>query len=1322
MRARVTAKARDDFQTQYSSLLSSVETKSITSIIPGITYTHQTPVANRIQLLLSSLTISSNSCNEASHIKPIHQVDQIKTLLDSLQHLHLPANMAAPVEDEIRPSVLSANTDVDMIETLPNHVEVVERSTPSKRPHSPSSPNQSGSHRLVRRRMHNDDEDVIIQTGLNLHQPVQLQSSVSRDSDKLLSLLSSKGQSVRASTSADREQALRLIGAMSAQMAPPPIPATKNSDFQAPLSQVDSQSFSQSFQSQIPVAEAPAPRPVDRSASPRGVAAVHFEAKEITLRRINVPSNTPTSAQPEPLEVTQSSLPRVSSQRVPLPSHFEAPAASLATSSSHLLDGTSSSDSRPLHRAPSEQFIKYARRPIPKNQRKLLEKPASWWPARPGTKFPHPNIPVEDLNKIEKAAERRAAKVAESVRAKQIEEASGQEWRARLSNTPPVTQGTQDSVLSWGSSPEHHTEPRYRNDTLRRSTNIVELEPLENSQPDRLPLPRLLPGEYPPDSSAEYVQIDEPEEGEQIVRIPSSPPPDYSSDESYESDADDDAPPELNARQLPEYPLSSPEETSSKPDPEIQPAATELHSSVLVRTSLDESGPDVVDLASSPILEVAASPQPRERVEEPAIEFPAGNRDRIPIQQDSSQSRDVSSTNDQDQTDGDIAMDDQPAVRNNQVVDEKSQPIATDLAASGSQKDSSSGWGLKESAETTLQRGARMKREFFAQLKNVRDHENKGPPAPQPAVQPDDERKNLDVPAANTEPQSDPMEMDKSLAELAKPFDPNAVSRTDTTNQRRRQSDQINDHPMTVPGTELLGPAVSEAEVAAPTGSKIIAPGSTILDAVCLNESLPPRPLPADKAGLDKGAVNLLPPRPSHGADVHIRGSKSQIRQEIEKSRFGEPTRALWVGSLPASINNSQLKQIFAGFNPVSASAKIKSGFVNFTDVDTACRALEAKHNSWFDGRSIVCKFATPPGPALLTIDDLFRQLVDKRGFKGNRTAFETLCKNLHTSSDIPPSQWDNYVVLQPAEFLPWASRTIANGGKILDYDTYWHERLQKTVKPELVPVLTPARLDIVFGKAPVSKAPSKRSSAPVSPQTGSGARRPPSPPVHRTPAPTPPLAPMAVVDGFERSVDERNSSSATSMPQKVIPTKAQPFLDLPEPLRASKWLRQNFRKDPNGRVVQRELYNMYKDEFVGSTVPPIAGGLFVEHVFNTYPGRTVSELDEDGNKTFYCTGLRHKLPPRPPPADNGPSEFKIKGSSALTSVRKSNPGVIPDGSQSSPGERDRRPPRRSLPFRAEQRSSRSRSPPRNPPPRAPRGKPFSPDHLLTDEVLDFSF
>jgi hypothetical protein len=1214
-------------------------------------------------LLISSLAISNASYhNRSNTIKPIHQVDQIKAFLDQLQQLHQPTTTPLPRENAAVPPIVPAgnDSDFDMTEPPSDRVNAVERTTPLKRPHSQSSPSRSSSHRSVRPRTYNDDEDVTIQKGLNLNQPIQLQSNASHDKDRLLSLLLNKGPNVRVSSSTHHEQALRL--GMSAQMAPPPKPTTKIGDLQAQLpSQVDSQLLSQVFESQVPLAEVPIfEQVVDGSMLPK----------------INMPSNTPTSAQPEPLEVTQSSLPRVSSQRMPLPSQAEALAASLGTSSSHLLDETSSGDSRILHRAPSALFIKYSRRPIPKNQRKLLDRSSSWWPPRPGKPFTHPNIPVEDLNKIDKAAEQRAAKTKKKERANQMEK------RHELLNMLPATRGTQTSDIPWSSSPEHHTEPRYRNDTLRRSTNIVESEVLEDSPQGKLALVRLLPGDLPPDSSADLMQVDEPEENEPVEEIPSSPP-DSVAHGSPDSDIETPVSPVRNVRQLPEFPMSSPEEISSRPDPGAHPINPELQLSLLMSTSQSRAKED--DSASFPTLEVAASPQPRESI----LDLTA--RDGLSIQRSVNSSNNVLPTNDQNQVAADdVAMDDRLQVKPDQVDENQPQII-----------------------ETILERGARLKREFFERQKKASLHKTL-----QATAQLGDEKeKNPELPFANTEPQPDPMEVDESPAASTKPLDPHAVNRVHIIEQWRQQSDQSDDRQVAVSDAEPVEPAVDDL----PVPMSVVAT-STAAEVLILNDARTVRP---------------SPPRPSHRADMHARDTSSKIRQEIRRGVFGEPTRALWVGSLPDSISNNELKQMFAEFDPLSASAKNKSGFVNFSDVDAACRAFEEKHNSLFKKQRIVCKFAAPRGPApirdppskvasatpSLTIDDLFDDMVRKRNFKGNKTAFTTLCKNLHTSSGIPSSQWDNYVVLQPAVFLPWANRTIANGGTILDYDTYWRENLEQTAKPDRVLVLTPAKLDTVFNKASGMKAPATTSSAPVSVQTSSGARRPlPSaPPVHRTPPPALPLPPRSTADNLRRSVVEHNAQGATSTPQKVTFTQPHPLLNSPDPVRTSKWIRQNFTKDPNGKVLQQELYQKYKEDFIGTTVPLLMGNAFLNHVFHTYPGKTVSEVDDEGNKKFYCTGLRHKFsPPRPRSTGNSSPEFKIKGVSASSSTEKRNCDETPHASHSSPGERDGRSSRRSLPFREEQHLSRSRSPPRAPL-RVPKGKPPSSDHFLTPEVSIFS-
>jgi hypothetical protein len=1341
MRARVTVQAKDHFQNQHSSPLSSLAARSITSTISGLTHTHLGPRPDRVQLLLSSLAISKASYHHASLVRPIHKIDQIKTFLDQLQQLRQPASIPAPVQDAVPPIVSVDDTDVEMTELLSDHVQAAERSTPLKRPHSQSSPNQPSSHRLVRPRIHNDDEDVIIQTGLNLNQPVQLQPNHIDERRRLLSLITNKGPSARPSTSTDREQALRLASHMSAQMAPPPTPAIRNSDSQAQApSQTDPQFLSQGFESQIPLAELPFPEQAAGGAPSRDNAGAQFELKDITLPKVNIPSNTPTSAQPQPLEVTQSSLPRVSSQQVPLPSQSEALVASLGTSSSHLLDEASSGISRIMHRAPPAQFIKYARRPIPKNQRKLLDKVSSWWPARPGTTFTHPNIPVEDLNKIEEAAEQRVAKSKRKERNEQTEKGDGRE-QTRLSNTQPTTQGTQGSEIPWSSSPEHHTEPRYRNDTLRCSTNIVELGSPDNSPPAKLPLVKLLTGEYPPDSSADLMQVDKPEEGEPVDQIPSSPPTHSVSDESSDSDSGSPAPPARNVRQLPEYPMGSPEETSPRSSPEIQPSNPELISSLQRSVYHDGSRGKDNDLASFPILEVPASPQPYETIEDltedsrtlehggPSVQWDLGLLDNALPTNDQHQAAAAADDDDND----DVAMDDQPQVETDQVSDKQPQTIVTGPSGSRSRKERRSDWGLKESAETFQEKLARHKREFLERV-SAPNANVSATFVPQATAQLDDEvEENPELPAANIEPQPDPKEADESHVASIKSLDPNAASRAHMINQWRRQSDQEYGRLVAASESEPLEPAASHlvpAESAVPEATASRLPLS---DAARSFGSYPPRPHHSDRQSLDITSVDSLPPRPSHRPDMHTHDARSRTRQEIEGGRFGEPTRALWVGSLPVSINNTELEQIFAKFDPISASAKNKSGFVNFTDVDAACKAFEAKHNSLYKGQSIVCNFTAPRGPApipihYLTIDELFRQLVELRKFKGNRTAFETLCKNLHTSSDIPPSQWDNYVVFQPAEFLPWASRTIANGGKVCDYDTYWRENLQQTSKPDRFPVLTPTKLAAVFDKAPVIGGHSIGSSTSVSSQTNSGVRRPlpPQPSVQRTPASAPPLAHSPATDDLRRSVVDRNVQSTTSTPQRAMPTQPHPLLNLPEPLRTSKWIRQNFSKDSNGKVTQQELYSTYKTAFAGTTVPLLPGKKFVEHVFHTYPGHTVSEPDDKGNKTFYCSGLRHKAPPRPTPNNDATPEFKIKGVSASFSTSKRTRDEHLHESRRSPGERDGRSStsRRSLPFGEEQQQqlSRSRSPLRNPPARAPKGKPSSPDHLLNHEVSNFSF
>ncbi|KAG9843642.1 hypothetical protein KCU98_g5884, partial [Aureobasidium melanogenum] len=1274
IQARLSSLCKERFQNQYSPSLSFIERKSITSTISDITHTSLGPLNSRIQLLLSSLTISHNPLDlsdpRADRITPAHTIDKIRTYLIQLQQLHQSASATEPPtadDDTVSALVPTDASDVEMVEAPSNAPNAAERTTPLKRPHALSSPNHPSSHRVVKPRIDNEDQDVIIQTGINLQQPVQLQSNDSQERNRLLSLIQ-KNSGARVSVSTDREQALRLGGFMSAQMAPPPVPAAGTSNVQPqPLSQPASQSTSQTFESQIPMADTPVVESAGRDTYPKNTSVVQSESGNMSLdtrRRIHQPNNTPTSAQPEPLEATQSSLPRVPPPRAPLPSQSEALAASLTTSSSHLLDTSSSSIQGSLHRAPPALMKKYARRSIPENQSKLLEKYSSWWPPRPGTTFPHPNVPLEVLNKVEEAAERRAAKQKDEEREMQLQEESE---RASSSNALPVTQGTQDTFLSWESSPEHHTLPRSRMDTLRRSTNFMNPEPL----PTKLP-----PGELPPDSSAEdHMQVDEPEVDKSLDPLPSSPPSGSVSQKSYASELDALAPPQPNLRQLPEYPLGSPEEHISRSNSDTQPDKSALRDSSAKSISHNGFRPERDVRTSSPILEVAASPQRRKEPEgESKMLSQRPEHDGPSVSQNTRHIKAALSMDDRSEVEDDTVMDDQPQANNASAVDRQEGQIVAESLKPRPRRDRRTSWGLSESAETIEQRQARMKREFFEQRRKTTTHNTNSNTmsVSRPTAQFSDENgMSLGVPDMNAEMQSDPMEVDEPALDTAKLADLSAADRAEIIDQWRRQSSQKDDRSVSetsstgkrpepaAPGPNISDHAVSGPSVTEPAALEVTAPESPVR------------------------SVRSLPSKPSRNADAQVHDSSLQTRQQIKKGLFGEPSRALWVGSLPEDIDNRQLEKLFAEFNPTSVSAKNQSGFVNFANADTAWRAFEAKHNSPFDGKLIVCKFTAPRGPVpvdefsdrrpvpdpgrlmiptstpaqstvnkspALTVDDLFRQLVSKRNFKGNRTAFETLCKDLHTSSDVPPPQWDNYVVLQPAEYLPWASRTIANGGKVVDYGTYWRDHLHKTAKPDLDLVLTPDMLDTIFNKTRAVESPPIRSSVPVTPQTTPGARRPMPPPVQETPLSTSSHTSRAVADDLRRSIVERNAQSTTNTPRDVASKQPHPFSDRPEPLRTSKWLRQNFTRDPKGRIVQQKLYQMYKEAFSNASVPLMLGGPFIKHVFNTFPGQTTSAPDEQGNKVFYCTGLRIKSPTRSTATGTGTSEFKIRGTSAPVS------------------------------------------------------------------------
>jgi hypothetical protein len=122
--------------------------------------------------------------------------------------------------------------------------------------------------------------------------------------------------------------------------------------------------------------------------------------------------------------------------------------------------------------------------------------------------------------------------------------------------------------------------------------------------------------------------------------------------------------------------------------------------------------------------------------------------------------------------------------------------------------------------------------------------------------------------------------------------------------------------------------------------------------------------------------------------------------------------------------------------------------------------------------------------------------------------------------------------------------------------EAYWRDHLQKTAKPDLDPVLTPARLDAVFNTGYPIGSPSISSCAHVTPQTTPGARMPP--PVRETPPSTSSHTPRAATDDY---IVERSAQSTTNSLRDVA--SKQPH---PEPCRTSKWLRQNLTRDPKGR------------------------------------------------------------------------------------------------------------------------------------------------------------
>ncbi|TIA74979.1 hypothetical protein D6C76_06142 [Aureobasidium pullulans] len=1472
IQARVSSNTSQRFVNQHSAPISSILNKSITVSSCDITATHLGPPASRVQLIVLGFAISPASLDlsDVSTVTPIHQFSAVRDFLQRLHQLsNPPAERAAPTPAP-RPALVPTEESPD-VEMSDGTAESAEKVNPMKRPHS--SPTRSSSHRSVRPRIHEGDDDVMIQKGVNLQQPVQASANSVHHGDLLRNLLSRNRvpSTGRASASTAIEQALRLGTGMSEQMGPPPVPAAKTKNVQTQArSPSQSQSLSQDFQSQIPMPEPAAPEPVISDTGSQGVPGEAASQKDadVNTSKLGLPNNTPTSAQPELVEVSQSSLPKGDLPPQSQPTQISS--ASVTTSSSHLLEDPSSSIQRPMHRAPPPLLIKYASRPIPENQRRILDKVTSWWPPRPGTTFPHPNIPIEIIQEMEEYAEQRAARKKAKAREKEIEEENGrtrererEREKELLAAAPLLTQTTQSSLLPWSSSPPEPGPSRHRMQTHRRSTNL------------QMPLP--------PDSSAEDpMQVDEPEE-----EIPSSPPSGSVSAGSDDPGADEplETMPRLNPRQLPEYPLSSPEESSSGKDPELRP---------------DNSQPTRVLQESTriQIQERKYSPTPDEDVSKPEVQAEhsvSHDRPQAPVLIDTEDDMVVDEqlkinadnvSEDPSQVGVDKIMEDVLQVENDKIMKDQAQVNVgqsredkpqVQVAASPQPHSRSESrqrrrrnWGLEESGfvETVEQRQAR-KREIRERFRQDQQNESAHETTPIPQIEQQIKgmvQKEPEVSAPVQEPEADQMEVDQPLIGPSKSADPTIAKRANIIEQWRQRSDQqggpteAGAPDALVVETNVSEPAIAETEpepepaLSEPTVLVSVDDGPVITASAghgtAPSEHAAFDPVVSDVPDVGSAVQNMPRQEPFSNdrmqfsyqstesdlppfRDSQVRNAELQPRTEqqrplpllraprpptykaqqeaspelrlhnrkgIAKGKFRERSRALWVGSLPAEINNKQVMEMFAEFNPVSVAAMNKSAFVNFSDVETACKALEFTNGSILQNKSVVCNFTAPyeysdnsvTSPAVshnprlparlpehdlrpssgtrhsrhddavllsLTVEDLFHEFVKKRKFTGNRKAFENLCKKLlDSSTTIPLAQWDNYVVLQPAVYMPYVSERVTDGELFDDYDTYWKEHLQET-PPDLIPVLTPARLEAAFNNVSAPQSPASRPNTPISPQTVSGASRPrpsparppparPSPtrplparplPARRTPSsasaltPTPRKAPVA--EDLRRSVVERSAQTMISRPQSTIPAASHEILDMPEPRRASVWLANTVSHKAGFKVVQSDLYGIYKETFKSCEVQPLNGKVFSDLVLSTFPVlKTTKDTNEKGEHTFYFDQLWFQQSIQPThvsnPSDANTPGFRIKGASASISGETPNRSeyFTPSGGsirrerdRSSLDERDGRS-RRSLPFIGGQQTSRPQPPrslPRSTPFKGvPKGKPSPAGHLSAREVL----
>ncbi|KAF3938201.1 hypothetical protein ABW19_dt0203072 [Dactylella cylindrospora] len=92
-----------------------------------------------------------------------------------------------------------------------------------------------------------------------------------------------------------------------------------------------------------------------------------------------------------------------------------------------------------------------------------------------------------------------------------------------------------------------------------------------------------------------------------------------------------------------------------------------------------------------------------------------------------------------------------------------------------------------------------------------------------------------------------------------------------------------------------------------------------------------------DYFGLENGqlAANGLLPRPSSGGEAALLGT-------VDEHGLEGPTRALWLGNIPASTTTSSLMAIFQAYGPIESARVLthkNCGFVNFERLDSAVQS-----------------------------------------------------------------------------------------------------------------------------------------------------------------------------------------------------------------------------------------------------------------------------------------------------------------------------------------------------------------------------------------------